>query len=431
GTLPSAIAVMRLSGMRAFEIAGKIFSSESGAELLRVRGMIYGAIRSKGGEVIDRPLLLTFVGPHSFTGEDTIEFQCHGSVAVIGALADLLSVHSARQARPGEFSYRAFLNGKLTTQELVGLGEVYKVREGRDLPRVWSRESDLVVRSIDRLRNHLITLQAILDTAVDFSEEYPAAISQAIEPLNLVIHDCSDLITHYDKVLGGAACPRIVLFGRPNAGKSSLFNALLGRYRAIVHSDPGTTRDVIEHEIWVEKRPWMLADTAGLREIPGSEAESEGIELAKASLAGASVRVLVVDGTCEDAPTPQSLREADLLVISKSDAERWKNRFHGQGIPSSARTGEGLDVLWGALQKICKRTTDEGTQPLLSSVQASKLRIALAELEALRSDVSNTIPPEYLSERGRRCGFLIDAVATPISQEEVFDLIFSEFCIGK
>lgn len=438
GSLPSAIAIEKLSGPRAFEIGSKIFSTKSGSPLSKKRGLQLGTLSDESGKKIDEVLALVFVAPDSYSGENTIEFHCHGSPAIIRRLEQMLVHYGASPARKGEFSYRAFLNGKLSSRELQTLGDLYHSREVADLQRIYERRDGSLEIVIAELRKELIGLQAIFDTAVDFSEEYSSVLSRAKEPLAVVIHSCSDIIQRYAWFQSGSDHPRLVLAGRPNAGKSSLFNALLCRYRAIVHEEPGTTRDVIEEDIEVEGKLWKMVDTAGIHwDTQG--AEREGIILGENFLASASYWILVVDGTIglgsEDRDLLRRFGENGHLVVwNKSDLAGWRKPplLDGSSVLAvSAKTGESLTRLWEKLKCEMIALGNGTVEPLPTAVESARLSTVKEQLEDLKRSLEEEIPPEYLAEKNRRIIQSLDVVMGEVDPEEVWEIVFRDFCIGK
>jgi tRNA modification GTPase len=395
--------------------------------------MVYGELRDRSGSKIDDILLLAFVGPHSFTGEDVVEFQCHGSEVIVRKLFESLEAAGARAAGPGEFSFRAFLNEKMSWERVQTLSDVYKARDFADLSRVYGERDSALQGFVARLRDRLLGLQAILDTAVDFSEEYSSVTKGALEPLESIIRECSEVSQRYSRFREAGARRRLVLAGRPNAGKSSLFNALLGRYRAIVDASPGTTRDVVEEEIEIGGHRWRLADTAGVRQAEGA-IEGRGLELGEAHLQGASFWILVVDGTEGLGDTERELLEAwdhkpHLVVSNKRDKEGWKPVLPGAaGV--SALMGEGIAELWAQLESELQ-TSAEDRGPLPTLALAIRLQAVEEELLALRADLQVGLPPEVLGERGRRALGLAEELVGSVDPEALLDKVFSEFCIGK
>ena len=247
------------------------------------------------------------------------------------------------------------------------------------------------------------------------------------------------MIQRYGNFASGATIPKIVLAGRPNAGKSSLFNALLCRYRAIVHDEPGTTRDVIEEEIEVEGRRWKLVDTAGFREGITS-AEREGIAMGQDFLSDSSVWVLVVDGretlSFEDIYLLEKYGSKKPFVIlwNKSDLPGFRPPESISGktvVCGSARQGDKLEEFWERLRHTLARVRVDDFGPLPTSTQAARLRFVVEELQGLVADLAAEVPPEYLAEKNRSVIARLESVVGEIGTEDVLDRVFGEFCIGK
>lgn len=401
--------------------------------------MHYGRLFDSDGNEFDQVLALTFVGPHSFTGEDVVEFHCHGSIPVVRKLEETLLSLGALPASRGEFSYRAHLNGKLSAADIERLGDVFAARQVTDLQKIYARRDGSLVRTVSELRQQLIQMLAIFDTAVDFVEEYSSVISLASAPLEKVIQGCSKVIHRYSQFRDGGTTRKLVLAGRPNAGKSSLFNGLLCRYRAIVDSEPGTTRDVIEEDFEVAGGLWKLVDTAGFRHAEG-EAERQGIELGSDFLESSSFWILVVDGT-----RGMTIEERDLLarfahkphaiVWNKRDLPGWRapdrEREDSSYFEMSAVEGDSFTRLWEFLRSKLSAIAIDDSGPLPSAVQASRLQEVVRDLTEMRSRLAIDVPPEYLSEQTRIAIAKLEAVVGEVGTEDVLDRIFSDFCIGK
>lgn len=438
GNLPSAVAVERVSGPDAFDLARKLFNPVGGKPFEKSRGIFLGELHDVEGKKIDQVLMLAFVSPHSYSGEDTIEFHCHGSIPIIRRLEQVLLELGARPAERGEFSYRAHLNGKLSAGELEGLGDVYLARQVSDLTSIYSRRDGAVETQIDRLRNTLIRLQAILDTAIDFSEEYSAVIHAAEEPLDQVIRECSELIQRYSAFKTGVVSPRIVLAGRSNAGKSSLFNSLLCRYRAIVHEEPGTTRDVIEEDLDIGGRLWKLVDTAGVRENTAG-VEKEGISMGEDFLSSASFWLLVVDGTNSLSAAEKNLLDRfchipHLIAWNKKDSAGWvlPPAIVGEEFVSiSAKTGEGTSALWDRVKDKVLSIPFSHQGALPTAVQCLRLERVVVQLQEIRGALRQNVPAEYIAEQNRSVLGQLESVIGDVGTEDILDRVFGEFCIGK
>jgi len=437
GTLPSAVAILRVSGSLAFPIFKKIFSPVDGKKVERVRGMALGRIVGVDGVFIDEVLVLSFETPKSFTGEDVIEIQCHGSEVIVTQIEAQLVLCGARPAERGEFSYRAFLNQKMAIEDLENLADVFASQQPVDLHAIYQRKDGAFHQRLSLLRSLVIQIQAVLDTAVDFSEEYSEVLTQVKAPLSRVIHECS-LATHrYESFRYVENIPRIVLAGLPNAGKSSLFNLLLSRYRAIVHSEPGTTRDVIEELIEVDGRKCRIVDTAGIRTAL-NEIEVQGIELGGSYIKSAQLILYVIDGSVgvseEDRINLADLTDCPKLIVwNKRDSAEFKadGSFAFQTVEVSASTGDGFNDLWLSIRDQFKKSMSTQSTPLPTHQEYGGLMRAEAIARELESSLWLDCPPEILSELNRRLMTELECMVGGVFVEDVLDRVFNEFCIGK
>ncbi|MBI4403497.1 MAG: tRNA uridine-5-carboxymethylaminomethyl(34) synthesis GTPase MnmE [Deltaproteobacteria bacterium] len=437
GSLPSAIAVEKLAGQKAQQIAEKIFRRKDGAPHKR-NGVSLGTLYDLDNNKIDQALLLSFVSPHSFTGEDTIEFHCHGSLAIIAKLEDVLVQLGARPAEKGEFSYRALLNGKLLPNEIESLGDLFLAEQAADLEAIYGRKDDSLVLEVGRIRDVCIQLQALFESSVDFPEEQTGVTNEAAHCLDRAIHGCSSIIQRYSAFSWGSTVPRIVIAGSPNVGKSSLFNALLCRYRSLVHERPGTTRDVVEEDIEISGRRWKLVDTAGLHEA-NDGVEQEGIRLGEKYLSGSVFWLLVVDGTKGTTQADVALLEKfgqkpHLLVWNKCDLSDWTPPVESEGTENflavSAVAGTHLAELSIMLGDLLKEYQPRHEGPLPMATQRVRLEGALEDFLWLKRNLG-VEPPEILAERNRILIGKLSGVTGEIQVEDVLDRIFREFCIGK
>jgi tRNA modification GTPase len=436
GAVPSAVAIEKISGTDSFEIARKIFRPIQGS-LEKKRAMVFGTLVDEQGMKIDDCLALIFVSPHSHTGEDSVEFHCHGSLAVISKLENTLLALGAVPAHPGEFSYRAHFNGRISASEIESLGDLFLASYPSDLEKIYSRRDGSLAKKVTELRERLIKVQAVLDTAVDFSEEYSDVVNQAKTPLIQNIQECSEIIQRYSRLKSGSVHNRLVIAGKPNAGKSSLFNALLGRYRAIVHDEAGTTRDVIEEDIEVRGQRWKLVDTAGFRESTEVR-EKEGIEIGEKFLSAAQFWILVVDGAEGISLEEENLIEKygqkpHIIVWNKNDLPQWQiptGKWYVESVQAvSARTGHGINELWRSLDGALSQTQSPG--PLPTAVECQRLEKARGLMESLLAELDKNELPEYLAEKNREATRVLESVVGEVGTEDVLDRVFGEFCIGK
>lgn len=417
-----AIGVLRLSGPEALEVAARVWR---GRDPRRMRGgrFSYGAlVNPETGELVDRGLLLVFRAPKSYTGEDAVEFQLHGSPAVMrSGLAALLAA-GARPAEPGEFTLRAYLNGRLDLAQAESVLSLIEAETDLARRQALKGLDRALSEKIHALEAPLLDLLAHVQALLDYPEEgveparVGATLDQAIAALDaLLASEKSAQLAHK-----GA---RLVLLGPPNAGKSSLLNALLGYERAIVTPVPGTTRDYLEAPLEIGGIPIAAIDTAGLR-TSEDPIEQAGVERAL-ELAEAADLVLFVADQSDEKPTPPPLDEARVLfVANKADLPpRWQDPGY---LSVSARTGAGIEALKKAIaEKLVKRPA-AGEVWLTSPRQAEALRRARAHLVEARG------APEDLLALSLEAALeaLAEVTGTRV-REDVIERIFKNFCVGK
>jgi tRNA modification GTPase len=403
----------------AFSIAEKIASP-----LPAVRQAVVRAITDPNGEVIDSALVLVFEGPSSFTGEDVVELHLHGSIAVLRAVLALLSTFpDTRLAEPGEFTRRAMENGKLDLTQVEGLGDLIEAEteaQRKQAHRVLSGHLGL---RVDGWREKLIRAAALLEVTIDFADEdVPVDVSPEVRDL---LNDVNgDLLK---EIAGTHTAERIrtgfevAIIGRPNAGKSTLLNALAGRDAAITSSIAGTTRDVIEVRMDIGGLPVTLLDTAGLREGAG-EVETMGIDRALTRAAAADLRVFLVE---KNEALPVEALPDDIRLLPKADL-----RDDPKGAISGT-TGQGVSDLVAQIQSVLsERSLTAGL------ATHERHRIALqkaADGLAVAMAVLDHGPDQYdiAAEELRHSIRALEALVGRIDVENLLDVIFSSFCLGK
>ncbi|MGH8183725.1 MAG: tRNA uridine-5-carboxymethylaminomethyl(34) synthesis GTPase MnmE [Rhodanobacteraceae bacterium] len=425
------IGVVRISGSAVCAIAHALCGAQPAPRQARLT-----RFDDADGALIDRGLALFFPAPHSFTGEDVLELHAHGSPVVLDRLARRACELGARPARAGEFSERAFLNGKLDLAQAEAVADLIAARSEvqaraalRSLDGEFSRRVEALVQTVVRLR---VEVEAAIDFAEDASE------SASLPRLERLFAEAADRL---DALLVSARRGvrltdglHAVIVGEPNVGKSSLLNALAGSERAIVTDIPGTTRDVLRESILFDGIELTLADTAGLREST-DVVEGEGIRRARAELACADIVLQVVERVAAaDAPPagtpPAAVR---IVVANKIDLESaapWREERDGIAtIGVSARTGAGLDLLRDALKHIATGGAVDGVFSARGRHVAA-LEHAGAHLALARAALA-TATPELVAEDLRSAQHALGEITGTFSNEDLLGAIFSTFCIGK
>ncbi|MFZ3005875.1 MAG: tRNA uridine-5-carboxymethylaminomethyl(34) synthesis GTPase MnmE, partial [Phenylobacterium sp.] len=396
-------------------------------------------LRSDRGP-IDQALVLWFPGPASYTGEDSAEFHVHGGPAVVSALLEALSELGLRLAEPGEFTRRAFENGKLDLAQAEGVADLIEAETEAQARQALAQVEGALGRAHQRWRGELIEALANFEAAIDFpDEEVPAEVADRARPhLERLIADLRLALADVDRGETIREGFRIALVGAPNAGKSTLLNALAGRDAAIVTATPGTTRDVIEVPMRLAGYKVLLADTAGLRDTP-DEIEAEGVRRARAWAASADLRIWVVDGASSAIdPPPEELSAGDLCVINKSDLppgdDTGRALVEARALELemhriSAREPTHVGAILAALtDQVLQRLSGHELPTATRLRHKDLLAEALARLEhALAVDGA----PELAAEDVRLAGRALDRITGRIDPEDVLDRVFATFCIGK
>jgi tRNA modification GTPase len=432
-----AIAVIRLSGPDAFEIAAKHLRPSPSQMRATQLCSVY-----EGGKVLDQALVTLFPGPNSFTGDDTVEFSTHGGYLVPSSVIAALISSGARQALPGEFTRRAVLNGKLDILQAEAIGDLIDASSQTMQRTALGQLDGGLSRRLLVLRDGLIDLEALIVYDIDFPEEDDGPISR-----ERVENAATEIVESLKTLLATAPVGEliregavVVIAGRPNVGKSSLFNALLGRSRAIVTEIPGTTRDALEAVIDSGKWPLRLVDTAGLRETD-DRIERLGIEVSERYLADAHVILACAE-------SPEQLEETiDVIardssapvvaVRTKADlvAERDKSSNSRPNIAVSAETGLGLQDLLEAIDEILREKHGEIVPelPILTRARhRHALTVACSEIEQfLRAWKEQNLPATIASIHLRTAVSALEELIGTVEVEDVLDRVFSSFCVGK
>lgn len=428
----AGVAVIRVSGPLSSDAVTRLAGltpQPRMAELKRLR-------HPSGGEVLDDALVLFFQGPASFTGEDIAEFHVHGGLAVVeGVLAALASLKGLRPAEPGEFARRAFSNGKIDLTQAEGLADLIEA-ETRAQRRQALNASDGALKGIcEAWRGEIIKAASLVEAAIDFSDEadVPALVErQALPVVTRLVQDISGRLEDArrgERVRDGV---RVVLAGAPNAGKSSLLNALSRRDAAIVSSEPGTTRDVIEVHLDLDGYPVTLMDTAGLRDA-GGDVEREGIRRTFERAGRADLVLWLVDAIEPQWNPPEDLRSGDaeiLHVLNKTDIAGDGKKEEACDLEVSALTGSGIDTLLALLTKKAAVLLDAGEPALITRArQRRELEACAAALKAFAT--GDLAELELRAEDLRVAALALGRVTGAVDVEDILDRIFGDFCIGK
>jgi tRNA modification GTPase len=426
GAGASAIAVIRISGPRTHAVLETLCGA--------VPEPRQAALLKIGDPLIDKGLVLWFPAPRSFTGEDMAEFQVHGSRAVVEALVEgVLRVGGTRLAESGEFARRAFENGKLDLTEVEGLADLVNAETEAQRRQALAQSEGSLRRLYEGWRAELVKAQSLLEAGLDFADEADVAADVSARATAIVVPLLRSIEAHLAERRGEVLRHglRAVIAGPPNAGKSSLMNALAQRDVAIVSEEAGTTRDVIEVHLDLGGLPVILADTAGIR-AGISAVESEGIRRALARAEDADLVLWVIDGTNPVWDPPKSLAEKPALrALNKADIapELARSDTASSLLCLSAKTGAGLEVLIAALEAAARERIGASSQV---PITRTRHRVELVStLDALKRFVNQDLGPELAAEELRIAATHLGRLTGAISVEEVLGAIFAEFCIGK
>ena len=428
----AGVAVIRVSGPGAAAAVVDLTRSAVPA----ARSAVLRTLRGPDGDVIDRGLLLWFPGPHSFTGEDIVEFQVHGGRAVTAALADaLIARPGVRPAEPGEFTKRAFLNGRLDLTEAEGLADLVAAETAAQRRQALRQMSGSLGGLYETWRTDLISLLAHVEADIDFpDEDLPDGLAATVRPRVIALRD--RIAAHLDDGHRGERLREglyVVIVGPPNAGKSSLLNALARRDAAIVSTTAGTTRDVIEVHLDIGGYPVLLADTAGLRRAADA-VEGEGVRRALARAAQADLKIVLADATAADAAGAEvaALIDADSLVaLNKIDLAPATGPVEAAGHPAwpvSVKTGAGMAAFLSALEDMVASRLDAGGAPTLTR---ARHRAALEDCRAALERSLGADAPELLAEDLRLAARALGRITGRVDVEDILDVVFADFCIGK
>jgi len=425
----SALAVVRVSGLGAFAVVARVVE---GFRTDRPRVATLAAFHHDG-EPIDRGLYTVFPGPHSYTGEDMVELSCHGGQLAPARLLAALHAAGARHASPGEFTRRAVLNGKLDLVQAEAVGELIDAVAPAQARAALRRLDGGLSQRIAELRESLVELQALLSYEIDFPGEDdgpvpPDRIAAAVETSRARIGRLLATAPSADRLRQGAL---LVLAGRPNAGKSSLFNALLGSDRALVTEIPGTTRDAIEAHTDFLGWPVRLVDTAGLADAE-DRLERMGIEVSHRYLSAADLVLLCVESGrgLDGSEAALAGARASLVVRTKRDLANGA----AEGLTVSSVTGEGIDELRRAVAErmFGDRIALGDLEPTLGS---ERHRTALTRAAAALEDATEHLVPGgeavLVSHHVREATLALDELVGVVDVEEVLGKVFAGFCVGK
>jgi tRNA modification GTPase len=431
-----SVAIVRLSGPLAEPIARRLFQAP-GQQVWESHRVLYGhVVDPASGERLDEALLLLMKAPRSFTREDVTEFHCHGGLIAVQRVLEQVLAAGARRALPGEFSQRAFLNGRLDLTRAEAVSELITARSKRAAQLAMAGLDGGLARRIGQLRGRLLDQLAELEARVDFEEDLPPLDGEAVAAeLVAVRQELRALVAQaaQGRVLREGL--KVAIIGRPNVGKSSLLNALSGSERAIVTDWPGTTRDLVESELVLRGVPLTLLDTAGIRATE-DPVERLGIERSRQALAAADVVLLLFDlgaGWGEADQVLQQLvpSEVPLLLVGNKADQSAGATLEPADVAISALGRTGLEALAERLLERCGASLGSGLEVALNRRQADLAVEAAAALDRSLEAAGQGLPWDFWTIDLRQAARSLGAITGEEVSEAVLDRVFSRFCIGK
>ncbi len=433
-----AISVIRISGPDSFDVADSIFKGKIKIADSLSHTIHYGNIFDNSGSLIDDVLISVFRTPNSYTGEDSIEISTHGSPFIVKKIIELLLEKNVRMAEPGEFTKRAFLNGRIDLTQAEAVIDIINSRTEASLRGARNQLDGLLSAKVNDLRSLLINSSSYVELELDFAEE----------DIELIGHDellgrIDKIIFELDALLSTYSFGRIVrdgvnvaLVGKPNVGKSSLLNYILKESRAIVSHIPGTTRDVIREEVSIDGILFRLFDTAGIR-ISNDEIEKEGVLRSRAVVKDADVVLFIndveqgIDGDLLEELFLITDKEKIVTVINKIDLKT--NLDVKANIEVSAKTGEGMDILFKKLKMAALGTTNYSEKSAIVSNlrHYNCLKKAKASLQNAKNSLFNKFSGEFIAVDLRNAEGNLGEIIGAITSDDILNNIFTKFCIGK
>ncbi|MEO7598459.1 MAG: tRNA uridine-5-carboxymethylaminomethyl(34) synthesis GTPase MnmE [Opitutus sp.] len=429
----SALAVVRISGPDTLRIVEDLWRDAPPPRTVR-----RGDYRSVGGELIDDVLYVHLPGPRSYTGEDVLEISSHGNPFILQKILEDLHRRGCRPADPGEFTQRAFLNGRLDLSQAEGVMDVIHARSERALAAANRQLRGSLGRRMESLIAGLLEILARVEAYIDFPDEDLPVEDRSIVAgqLAALIRESSDLLAtnHYGTVLREGVCT--VIIGRPNVGKSSLLNRLVGSDRALVSPEPGTTRDFIEERVMIGPHWLRLIDTAGLNPSP-APLERLGIQKTVERAQAADLFLVVhevggerdLEASIDERLTPNN----SVIVLNKSDIQVSQHPAEEGAIHVSALTGEGIDRLTSAITaKIDAFGGDANDESIaINSRHATALGTAQTALRSANENLNNSGPVELLASDLRSALTSFGEISGRVDNERMLDALFATFCVGK
>ena len=442
---PSAIGILRLSGPDTCAILDGVFCPKNGKPMSAQdgRNMVYGTLLDSAGRVIDNALCVLFRAPNSYTGEDCAEIHCHGSPIVLNEGLTSLFAKGARQAKGGEFTRRAFLNGRMDLIQAEAVVDLIDAETAEAARNAVGQLSGTLSRTVEEIYEALMAVVSRFYAVVDYPDEDIEDLQRAelLDTLRRSENKLQELLATFSRgKLLKSGVPTVIL-GKPNAGKSSLLNALLGYERAIVTDVAGTTRDTVEEKVRLDHVLLRLIDTAGIRETADS-VEKIGVERSRVAAGKASLALLVLDGSAPlDAEDESAIAVAEgvanlVVIVNKADLPRridvgaLADRFDNV-ISLSAKTGEGITTLTDHITSLYPAGTTAQGELLTNARQADAVSRAWNAVREARSALRIGMTPDVVLSDVENALSALGELNGKSLREDLVSTIFSRFCVGK
>ncbi len=442
GYVESAIAVIRVSGYGCYDILKKIFSRKK--INFEDKRIYYGHILDENGSIVDEVLVSIFRSPHSYTGEDSFEISCHGGLMVSNAVLQIVLNNGARMARPGEFTKRAFLNGKMDLSQAEAVAKVISAKSSRALHIAQLQLKGNFSNEIGEIRKDILLLLAENEVNIDYVDEELSDFSKEkrLSMVNNIYERLSSILRASQSGKSLFDGMKISIVGKPNVGKSSLLNKIIGIDRSIVTDIPGTTRDVVSEQITIKGIPFTLLDTAGIRKSSDDVIENLGIERTVDAIKKSDIILALFDLSSqlneEDYDIINRLQKNSNRVIAILNKYDKKSGLFNKGIipfkrqiQISCKTGYGLEELANELEEIAIGNIADSDIVSMNASQITILKQGMKLCKDLLNDIKGDIDPALISVEITGLIDILDEIIGKITTEDMLDVMFRNFCVGK
>ena len=433
-----AVSVIRLSGESCAFVADKIFRGKILLSEAPANTIHYGKILDKNNKIIDDVLVSVFKEPHSYTGEDSVEISTHGNPLIVEKILGELVFAGARLAEPGEFTKRAFLNGRIDLAQAEAVAEIISARTEASLRGARNQLNGALSKKVNSLRESLIDILSLEELELDFAEEDLEFIpdEKIVSKLNGVVSEIDELLETYDfgRIIRDGV--NVAIVGKPNVGKSSLLNYLLKESRAIVSETPGTTRDVIREEIKIDGYLFRLFDTAGIRET-ADDIEKEGVLRSREAIEQSDFVIFLNDSTIGlDIDVYESLleiKENDKIIVVANKSDLVERSAFPADLNISAKTGKGIKELFQIMKSraIDSKSYTEKTAIVSNLRHFNALKSSKEALESAKKTISKGFSQEFVALDIRSALEALNEIIGVVTTDDMLNNIFDKFCIGK